>query len=89
MLAVAVTALKTLVATIQGMSDPSEKLNNVVKSMADMATVFEQITAASAAVERQQETMTQHVNQQIGINTQMQQQLNQQSVINNQFNTGN
>ena len=62
MLAVAITAFRTLVATIQGMSDPSERLNNVVNSMADMATVFEQITAATAAAERQRETMTQHVN---------------------------
>ena len=70
------------------MSDPSDKLNNVVNSMADMATVFEQITATAAATEQQQETMMQHVSQQIGINNQVQQQLNQQSVINNQFNSG-
>ena len=87
-LAAAVTAFRTLVATIQGMSDPGDKLNNVVNSMADMATVFEQITATAAATEQQQETMMQHVSQQIGINNQMQQQLNQQSVINNQFNSG-
>ena len=88
-LAAVVTAFRALVATIQGTSDPAEKLNRVVNSMGDMATVFEQITATAVANEQQQEMVTQHVNQQIGNNNQVQQQLNQKTVINNQFNSGN
>ena len=52
-LAAAVTAFRTLVATIQAMSDPSDKLNNIAKSMTDMATVFEQITVTAATTEQQ------------------------------------
>ena len=87
-LAAVVTAFRALVATIQGTSNPAEKLNHVVSSMGDMATVFEQITAAAVATEQQQEMVTQHVNQQIGTNNQVQQQLNQQTVPNNQLNNG-
>ena len=61
-LAAVVTAFGALVATIQGLSDPADKLNHVVNSMGDMATVFEQITAAAIATEQQQEMVTQHVN---------------------------
>ena len=86
MLAASIAAFRTLITTIQGIGEPGSQMNRVVNSMGDIATVFEQFASAAEMNERQHEAVAQHINQQLGINGQMQQQLNQQATINNQMN---
>ena len=79
LLAAAVMAFRSLVATIQGTEDQGNQLNQVVNSLGDMATMFERVATSTAAFEQQ-------FNRQASTNNQMQQQANQQAAINGQLN---
>ena len=83
LLAAAVMAFRSLVATIQGTEDQGNQLNQVVNSLGDMATMFERVATSTAAFEQQ-------FNQQANTNSQvqqLQQQVNQQATINGQLNS--
>ena len=85
LLAAAVMACRNLVQTIQGTEDPGNRLNQVVGSLGDMATMFERVATTTAVFEQQ-------FNQQASNNNQLQQlqqQVNQQAAINSQLSNSN
>ena len=53
LLAAAVIAFRSLVATSQGTEDPSNQLNQVVNSLDDMASMFERVATSTALFEQQ------------------------------------
>ena len=85
----AITAFRSLVTSIEGTVDPTRQLAIMTESLKDVAGVFEKFGAAVATNEGQHNLFEQYMNQQIGMNNQIQQQVHHQSTLIAQHNQHN